>query len=65
MASFKIPKKLKEEIKEERFERKKVIKTYAEHYHYPISDFKNFNKLLEEQTGYETTKKEVEKLLGY
>ena len=45
-------------------ERKHLIKVYAEHYHYPISDFKNLNKLLK-QMGLKTTKKEVKELLGY
>lgn len=48
-----------------RIDRKKAIKTYAEHYHQPLSDFRGFNKLLKEQLGITTTKAKLHKILGY
>jgi hypothetical protein len=63
--AYKIPTKLKKEIQEEKMERRKVIRVYAQNYHYPISDIKNFNNLLEKQTGYTTNQGELKKLLKY
>ena len=48
-----------------RTHKREIITQYAKHYHYPISNFKNFNKMLKKQTGYTTTKEEVINLLGY
>lgn len=50
-------------------ERKKTdyvkIKVYAEHFPSPISNFKEFNKMLYNNTGIRARKAEVAHLLGY
>jgi len=48
-----------------RIERERAIKAYAECYHYPISDFKGFSKVLKQNLGYRTTKGKLIKILGY
>ena len=43
-----------------------ILKTYAEHYHNPISDFSGFKRMMKEQ-GYDFkfTKREVAQVLGF
>lgn len=41
------------------------IAIYAENWHSPISDFKNFNAYVKRATGKRTTRKKVARLLNY
>lgn len=46
-------------------EEENIIKVYAKHYHYPINDLKNFNKILIDEGIKPVRKKTIVRLLNY
>jgi hypothetical protein len=48
-----------------KLDRIRTIRAYAENYHYPMFDFKGFNKILKVNTGMTTTRKKLAEVMGW